>query len=77
MIAVLKHLKVLPMKSYIWIEEFLDLKLLKELLIWILDTYKELLINGSGILKYLLYVGDLLMELWEHLTTIDLLRDPL
>jgi hypothetical protein len=76
MIAVLKLPKMPLIKSYIWTEESLDLKSLKELLIWILDTYKELLINGSGILKFLSYVGDQLMELWEHLTTIDLLRDP-
>jgi hypothetical protein len=76
MIAVLKLPKMPLIKSYIWTEESLDLKSLKELLIWILDTYKELLINGSGILKFLSYVGDQLTELWEHLTTIDLLRDP-
>lgn len=61
MTVVLTLPKNVPPKLHIWTEEYPDLNSPNVSLTWTLDSYKELLINGSGILKYLLLFGDPLM----------------
>lgn len=58
-------------------EELPDLNMLKEFLTTILDYYKMLLLNTSGIRKFPLLPGDLPITLWLSLTTIDPLEEVL